>query len=203
MHRSRTIITEGEGSEADRREIERFLIAFNRSVAGPSGYAPFSLVLRDNHGRFLGGAAGSSFYGWTFVEMMAVAPEARGRGHGRELMEAVEDLARRRGCVGIWLDTYSFQAPDFHRKLGFVQCGSVPDFPPAQRDADDASALGEPAAGASLPAAPPRKTRARAAPTTGCEAPFSMSRNGKMVRRSLHRSRSLPFSGARPRSGRK
>lgn len=91
---------------------------------------PFSLTLRDHGGRFVGGAIGSSFYGWAFIQMMSVAPKARGRGHGRELMEAIEDLARRRGCVGIWLDTYSFQAPDLRRRLGFVACESISDIPP-------------------------------------------------------------------------
>lgn len=36
-----------------------------------------------------------------------------------------EDEALRRGCTGAWLDTFSFQAPDFHRRRGYMMFGAI------------------------------------------------------------------------------
>ncbi|MDB5536981.1 MAG: Acetyltransferase family protein, partial [Devosia sp.] len=32
--------------------------------------------------------------------------------------------------VGIWLDTFSFQARPFYEKLGYSVFGTIPDYPP-------------------------------------------------------------------------
>jgi hypothetical protein len=44
-----------------------------------------------------------------------------------------EDLAREKNCVGIWLDTFDFQAPDFYRKHGFSEFGQLQDYPPGHQ----------------------------------------------------------------------
>ena len=53
----------------------------------------------------------------------------RGSGLGRRLMAMAEKAARGEGCVGIWLDTFEFQAPGFYEKLGFTPFGELPDHP--------------------------------------------------------------------------
>jgi ribosomal protein S18 acetylase RimI-like enzyme len=44
-----------------------------------------------------------------------------------------EDLAREMNCIGIWLDTFDFQAPEFYRRLGFSEFGQIEDHPPGHR----------------------------------------------------------------------
>ena len=64
------------------------------------------------------------------ITLLAVTPEARGRGWGRRLMVTAEDEASRRGLTGLCLETLTFQAPDFYRALGFSEIGRIPDYAP-------------------------------------------------------------------------
>ena len=60
-----------------------------------------------------------------YVLGLAVAPQCRGRGVGRELMEAVKDTARSRGAQALWLDAYEHAAGagPFYLKCGFRKVG--------------------------------------------------------------------------------
>ena len=75
---------------------------------------------------FLGGVATRTVQGWMFVKPLAVSDAARGRRIGQRLMQRAEAEARAQGCTGIWLDTFSFQAPGFYERLGFVRIGALP-----------------------------------------------------------------------------
>lgn len=66
---------------------------------------------------------------WGFVELLAVGQEGRGKGIGGHLMARLEDEARARGMDGIWLDTFSFQAPEFYRRLGYTEFGRIEGYP--------------------------------------------------------------------------
>jgi hypothetical protein len=41
-----------------------------------------------------------------------------------------EEIARARGCVGVYLGTISFQAPDFYRRHGYTESGRIDGYPP-------------------------------------------------------------------------
>jgi len=61
--------------------------------------------------------------------LLAVPEQGRGQGIGSKLMNMVEEFAREKDCVGIWLDTFDFQAPGFYKKLGYTECGEIVDYP--------------------------------------------------------------------------
>ncbi len=66
----------------------------------------------------LGGLAATINNQWMHVDLLAIQPQARGRGIGQQLLAEAETLARARGLVGIWLDTHGFQAPEYYPRLG-------------------------------------------------------------------------------------
>jgi GNAT superfamily N-acetyltransferase len=117
--------------QADIDPIDRGLIDFNRRASGrDAGYQPFALHLVDPITRApVGGLSGWASFDWLFIELLHVPEELRGQGQGRALMERAEALARELRLVGIWLDTFDFQARGFYEKLGFTVFGTIEDHP--------------------------------------------------------------------------
>ena len=120
-----------DATPEQRDAILEPLRAYNLSQVGDPGLQTFAWSLRDTpEGAVTGGLYGRIAAGWMFIELLSVPASLRGQGQGRRLMEQAEALARERGCIGIWLDTFSFQAPAFYRRLGFVVFGEINDYPP-------------------------------------------------------------------------
>jgi len=118
----------------DRETILGLLMAHAHAAAGPSKLTPLAILLRDpQSGAVLGGLWGRSIYDWLIIELLAVPESLRGQGLGTKLMAEAEAVARARDCIGIWLDTYEFQAKGFYEKLGYAQFGEIADHPRGQR----------------------------------------------------------------------
>ena len=118
-------------SEADRQAVLDGLIAFNSAVLGALDQPPVPLAVlwRDDAGAPAGGAIGRSWGGWVFIELLHLPERLRGRGVGRQVMDAIEAEARARGCMGVYLDTFSFQARPFYEKLGYTVFGTLEGMP--------------------------------------------------------------------------
>ncbi|MCI9880682.1 GNAT family N-acetyltransferase [Methylobacterium goesingense] len=120
---------EAEPDPIMRAEILAPLVAHNEAQVPNGNWGLLALTVRDAAGAIVGGLWGRTGYGMLFVELLALGP-ARDRGLGRRLMQDAEAEARRRGLSGIWLDTWTFQAPGFYERLGFSECGRITDYPP-------------------------------------------------------------------------
>jgi GNAT superfamily N-acetyltransferase len=112
-----------------RAKVLAPLEAHNESAAGPGHWGLLAVTVSDRDGEVVGGLWGRTGYGFLFVEILALG-HAKGAGLGREVMAVAEAEAKRRGLLGIWLDTWTFQAPGFYPKLGFVECGRITEYPP-------------------------------------------------------------------------
>lgn len=130
---SRIDVTMNPGDE-ERAAILKPLRAHNRSQAGDPKPESIALLVRDEHtDEVIGGLYGEIFYRWLFIELLAIPEHTQGLGTGSRLMCMAEDLAREKGCVGIWLDTFDFQAPAFYEKHGFSAFGQLDNFPPGHK----------------------------------------------------------------------
>ncbi|WP_416423909.1 GNAT family N-acetyltransferase [Pseudomonas sp. App30] len=117
--------------EAERNAILQPLRAFNIANAGSTVPETFALLVRDEQtDAIIGGLYGKLFYRWMFIELLVVPEQTRGQGTGSRLMEMAEAHARAKDCVGIWLDTFSFQAPAFYQRHGYTEFGHIDDYPP-------------------------------------------------------------------------
>jgi GNAT superfamily N-acetyltransferase len=106
------------------------LDAASRDRIGPAKPRLLVIPIRDDAGVAIGGLWGISLFRWLHVEMLLVPESMRGQGVGTALMELAEAEARSRSCLGMHVDTFSFQAAPFYRKMGFSQFGVLDDCPP-------------------------------------------------------------------------
>ena len=123
------LTVEDEPAEADVEVLPHKLEAFNEQQwPQHPPWEPLGVFVRDEK-EIVAGLAGETYCGWLFVRYLWVSDRLRGRGVGRELMACAEARSRDRGCHSAWLDTFSFQAPGFYRKLGYEEFGRL-DYPP-------------------------------------------------------------------------
>ena len=102
---------------------------FNQQLAGDYKASRVCFVLYAPDNEVVGGVIGDIYWDWFFINLMFVKDELRGRGYGHRLLVLAEDEARKRGARNVYLDTFSFQAPDFYKKYGYQVFGVLPDFP--------------------------------------------------------------------------
>jgi RimJ/RimL family protein N-acetyltransferase len=105
------------------------LYEFNVAATGVDDGRELAVFLRDHHGRLEGGAAGVVWGGAARLDLLWVTERRRGAGHGRRLLGAFEDAARRGGARRVLLSTHTFQAPRFYERLGYRPTGSWDGFP--------------------------------------------------------------------------
>ena len=113
--------------KADIDALIEGLTEYN-SAAVPRDRQELGVFVR-SAGTLLAGAYGASIWDWVHIRFLWVHPDHRNSGLGTQVMQRVEQEAARRGCVGIHLDTYSFQALPFYQKLGFEVFGEVEGHP--------------------------------------------------------------------------
>lgn len=69
------------------------------------------------------------FWHHVHIDILWVDENFRENGYGSKLVKKVEDLAVEKGCRFIYLDTFSFQAPEFYKKNGYEVFGMLEDHP--------------------------------------------------------------------------
>jgi GNAT superfamily N-acetyltransferase len=112
-------------TEKDVEVLPDGLEDFNESRwPGHQKWRPLAVFAREGES-VVAGLAGETYAGWLFIRYLWVGDALRRKGIGRELMAAAEARAAERGCWGAWVDTFSFQAPGFYRKLGYEPFGEL------------------------------------------------------------------------------
>ncbi len=89
---------------------------------------PVNLVLKDGQDT-IGGFAGRTIYMSLLIDHLWVDERFRGRGYGTRLVREGERLAKEEGCISSQTSSYSFQAPEFYQKLGYVVFGTFERYP--------------------------------------------------------------------------
>jgi GNAT superfamily N-acetyltransferase len=110
---------EERSDRADLQRVDAGLDAFNQAEPELRQVRALNVLARDEQGRVRGGAIGRSWGTCAELQQLWVDDESRHQGLGRRLMALFETEAAGRGCRLVYLDTFSFQAPGFYRRLGY------------------------------------------------------------------------------------
>jgi len=118
-------VAENPDTEA-RDLILALLHADNSRKTSRQERSDFAVLLRDLATReVVGGLWAMDDFGWAFITYLYVPPELRGLRLGEQMMIEAEAIARERGMVGLWVNTFDFQAPGFYEKLGYTIFGRL------------------------------------------------------------------------------
>ncbi|MFF0742475.1 GNAT family N-acetyltransferase [Streptomyces sp. NPDC004111] len=124
----------GEGDKELGDRLDKELTAFNNAATGAHDERELSVRVTDDAGELVGGLTGWTWGGLGGVHMLWVREDARHGGWGTRLMRAAEAEALRRGCDRMSVSSFTFQAPDFYRGLGYREVGRLPGIPGGHED---------------------------------------------------------------------
>lgn len=86
---------------------------------GHKQHESFAFFIRDGNNQIKAGCNGFIFYGCLHVDQLWVDESLRGKRYGTALMKAAEDLGREKECLFMTVNTMSWEALDFYKKIGF------------------------------------------------------------------------------------
>ena len=116
-------------SSQDIEEIYDHLKEFNLSKLECSEIIPLGIFKEDTSGNKLAGLIGETFGNWLSIKYLWVSEELRGKGIGSAILQAAETEARTRGARYAFVDTFSFQAPEFYVQHGYKQVFALTEYP--------------------------------------------------------------------------
>lgn len=99
-------------------QVHQSLRAYNRQYM--RDFHDFSYHI-EKDGQMVAGIVAGSTFKTVEVEFLYVDEAFRGQGLGSALLHKVEQEAEAAGMEHVLLNTYSFQAPGFYRKMGYTQ----------------------------------------------------------------------------------
>ena len=114
---------------SDREAIDEALGNYNAPFLDDPRYSYFGIFVRDEADKIRAGLIGNCYAGWLFINLLWIDAGLLRGGIGSQLVAEAERHAREFGCHSAWLDTFSFQGPNFYPRLGYREFARL-DYPP-------------------------------------------------------------------------
>lgn len=122
-------ITSENNEDIFSKALEKFWEEADRDNNASPKKEAWGFLLRDENQDIIGGVGGYIRHEWCYVQNLIVSKKFRKKGYGQILIRHAENFARTRNLLGIHLLTISFQAPDFYKKMGFIEYGRLENCP--------------------------------------------------------------------------
>jgi GNAT superfamily N-acetyltransferase len=113
----------------DLKILHDRLSTFNDGDVGPEARRALAVFVRDETGALVGGISGYTAWGWLYVQWLWVDETLRGQQMAGKMLEAAEQEAAARGCLGSLIDTFNPRAAKAYERQGYRPFGVLPDFP--------------------------------------------------------------------------
>jgi GNAT superfamily N-acetyltransferase len=115
--------------QSDVSELALKLQAYNHQHAGDNRVEAIGCFIRDLQQNLIGGIYAQLSWGWCSVELLWVDDNYRGHKLASQLIGKIEQYAQDTGISRFKVETASFQALDFYKKMGFEHYTTLEDFP--------------------------------------------------------------------------
>ena len=109
--------------------LDAELSEFNLATSGVHVRSEFTVKIEDGTGDLVAGLSGWTWGTCAGISLVWVREDRRSRGAGARLLAAAERVARERGCHQIVVSSFTFQAPGFYERHGFVETGRIDGLP--------------------------------------------------------------------------
>jgi len=88
-----------------------------------------TFFIRNSEDEIIGGIRGTyNISGWLYISELWVDKNYRNQGYATLLMKSIENEAVHKGCKNSYLNTISYQAPEFYIKLGYKKFAELENF---------------------------------------------------------------------------
>ncbi len=109
--------------------LDAELSEYNLATSGVHVRSEFTVKIEDDAGELVAGLSGWTWGTCAGISLVWVREERRTQGAGARLLAAAERVARERGCHQIVVSSFTFQAPGFYERHGFVETGRTEGLP--------------------------------------------------------------------------
>lgn len=115
--------------EKDKAIIYNGLLEYNLQKIEDKNPRDLGVYLQDGMGKKVAGLIGETHGNWLSVKYLWVSEALRGQNIGSSILAQAEKAAKERGCKYVFLDTFSFQAPEFYKKYGYKEVFTLEEYP--------------------------------------------------------------------------
>lgn len=113
----------------DKEIIFQGLLEYNLARLEDKNPQDLGVYLKDDNDELLSGLIGNTHGNWLTVKYLWVSEALRGQSIGSDILRKAEEEARGRRCKYVFLDTFSFQAPEFYKKHGYKEKFVLEEYP--------------------------------------------------------------------------
>lgn len=105
------------------------LTEYNYSASGVTDQREFTVKVEDDGGQIVAGLSGWTWGTCAGIAMVWVRQDSRRAGWGSRMLQAAEQVALKRGCYQITVSSFTFQAPGFYERYGYVETARTEGLP--------------------------------------------------------------------------
>ncbi|HCW53121.1 MAG TPA: N-acetyltransferase [Clostridium sp.] len=116
-------------NKEDEEHIFQGLLEYNLARIEDRNSRDIGVYIRNKDGNIVAGLTGDTHGNWLTIKYLWVSEELRSQGVGSEILKQAEEEAKKRGCKYSFLDTFSFQAPEFYKKYGYKEQFALENYP--------------------------------------------------------------------------
>lgn len=113
----------------DEELIFQGLLEYNLTRIEDKNLKDLGIFIEDETGEKVGGLIGNTHGNWLFVKYLWVKKAFRKQSIGSRILQQAEQTAKERGCKYVFLDTFSFQAPEFYKRYGYSEAFTLEEYP--------------------------------------------------------------------------